>query len=272
MLLLLLVVTALVYSAVSHFNAPDVDVVVVKAPASVSPVASKPEPEPQAPGAPPSQPEETKDAPSPVPDQTARTEEPSAVSDVKPDEIKPEETAFNPLLSRPVAKDAAPSPKPKGLQAPPPLGKWALRFGLCVYKPNCDRLIEELSSRGINAFMTEGVAEVTFYKVMVGPYPTQTHAEEAAEKFRAKKLDIAPFAVDGQYYLGAASFIDPKTQNEIMETAQSLGYHAESAEGKESRKVYKVYRSLFFDTKQAAEKAMRYHKGRGLACMIEKGN
>lgn len=266
----LLIVTATAYAAVFHFNAPDTDTAVVKAPAT--PVASMPEPEPQAPDTSPSRAEETTDVAPPVPDQIPETKEPSAGLDVKPDEIKQEETALDPLLARPVAKDAEPSPKPKGLQAPPPSGKWALRFGLCVYKSNCDRIIEDLTRRGIKAFITEGEAEVTFYKVMVGPYPTQTHAEEAAEKFRAKKLDISPFAVDDQYYLGAASFIDPKTQNEIIETAKSFGYRAEGAEGKELRKVYKVYRSLLFDTKQAAEKAMRYHKDRGLACMVEKQN
>jgi hypothetical protein len=174
------------------------------------------------------------------------------------------------MLARPVAKDAAPPLKPKGLEAPPPSGKWAVRFGLCVYKSNCDRIIEDLSRKKIETFMTEGNAEVTIYKVMIGPYPTQTHAEGAAQKFRIKKLELSPFAVDDQYYLGAATFIDPKTQNAIIETAKSLGYRAEGVSGRESRKVYKVYRSGMFDTKEAAEKAMRYHKEQGLACIIER--
>jgi hypothetical protein len=131
-------------------------------------------------------------------------------------------------------------------------------------------MVEDLSRKRIESFITEGAAEVTFYKVMVGPFPTQTHAEAAAGKFRAKKMELSPFAVDDQHYLGAASFIDPKTQNEIIGTAKSLGYRAEGASAKEIRKVYKVYRSLMFDTKQAAEKGMRFHKEKGLDCIIEK--
>lgn len=246
-------VAALAYAAIFHLNAPAPDVAVVNVPAPPTP-------------APP-----TPIAKAPEPEATpAATSYPAAAPDVKPEEIKQEEPAFDPLLTRPVAKDAAPAPKPKNVQAPPPSGKWALRFGLCVYKPNCDRMIEDLSRRKVEAFITEGEAEVTFYKVMVGPFPTQTHAESAAEKFLEKKMELSPFAVDDQHYLGAASFIDPKIQDQMIETAKSLGYRAEGASARELRKVYKVYRSLMFDTKQAAEKALRYHKERGLDCMIER--
>lgn len=264
---LLLLMAATGYAAISYLNAPAPDVAVVNVPAP--PVVETPAPKPQEPATPQPIAEEPKPA-AQVEDQTPATSEPSAVVEVKPDEVKLDEPAFDPLLARPVAKDAAPTSKPKNVQAPPPSGKWALRFGLCVYKPNCDRMVEELSHKKIEAFITEGEAEVTFYKVMVGPFPTQTHAESAAEKFREKKMELSPFAVDDQHYLGAASFIDPKIQNQMIETAKSLGYRAEGASARESRKVYKVYRSLMFDTKQAAEKALRYHKERGLDCMVER--
>lgn len=265
-IVLMLVMAATGYAAISYLNtpAPDVAVVNVPAPPTVETPAPKlnelATPEPIA--------EEPKSAP--VTEQAPATPSSSAVTDVKPGETKQEEPVFDPLLTRPVAKDAAPAITPKNVQAPPPSGKWALRFGLCVYKPNCDRMIEDLSHRKIEAFISEGEAEVTFYKVMVGPFPTQTHAEAAAEKFREKKMELSPFAVDDQHYLGAASFIEPKIQNQIIEAAKGLGYRAEGASARESRKVYKVYRSLMYDTKQAAEKALRYHKERGLDCMIER--
>lgn len=264
----LLIVTLMAYAAGSRHNSPDTDVAVMNVPSAS--VVSKPEPKFKEPDTSPPRAEETKDIKPPVPDQTPPLKEQSAVAEVKSDETIKVESAFDPLLTRPVAKEAKPAPKSVVAQASLPSGKWAVRFGLCVYKPNCDRIIEELSRRKIEAFITEGEAEVTFYKVMVGPFPTQTHAEAAAEKFRAKKMELSPFAVDDQHYLGAASFIDPKTQNEIIETAKSLGYRAEGASAKETRKVYKVYRSLLFDTKQAAEKGMRYHKGKGLDCIIER--
>lgn len=262
--ILLVTVAVAAYLAVFHFNAPDTSVATLNAPAPSE--APKPAPVPDT--APPHVDE--KATTPPVADQTPQIKEPSAGLEVKPDETKQEQAEFDPLLARPVAKDAAPSPKPKGVKASPPSGKWAIRFGLCVYKSNCDSIIEELSRKKIEAFITEGEAEVTFYKVMVGPFPTQTHAEAAAEKFRAKKMELSPFAVDDQYYLGAASFIDPKAQNAIIETAKSFEYRAEGVSGRESRKVYKVYRNVMFDTKQAAEKAMRYDKGKGVACFIER--
>jgi cell division septation protein DedD len=260
----LVTVAVAAYLAVFHFNAPDMDVTVMNAPApseTATPAHKLDTAPPHVDG---------KATKPPVADQTPQIKEPGAAPEVKPDEIKQEQTAFDPLLARPVAKDAAPSPKPKGVKAAPPSGKWAIRFGLCVYKSNCDRIIEDLSRKKIEAFITEGVADVTFYKVMVGPFPTQTHAEAAAEKFRAKKMELSPFAVDDQYYLGAASFIDPKAQNAIIETAKSFEYRAEGVSGREPRKVYKVYRNVMFDTKQAAEKAMRYDKEKGVACFIER--
>ena len=276
-------VTATIYLAVFYFNAPNMDVSslggVFFTPPSIPDVAvvntpapheaPKPAPTPYKPDTSPPHADE-KDVKPPVPAQTPQTKEPSAEPEVKPDETKHEQAVPDPLLARPVAKDAAPSPKPKGVEAPPPSGKWAVRFGLCVYKANCDRIIEDMAHKGISAFIAEGNAEVMIYKVMVGPFPTQTHAKAAGEKFQAKKLELSPFAVDDQYYLGAATFIDPKTQDTIIETAKSFGYQAEGVSGKESRKVYKVYRNVMFDTKQAAEKALRYHKEQGLACIIER--
>lgn len=265
--ILLMTVAVAAYLAVFHFNAPDTSVATLNAPAPSETATPAPRPDTRD-TAPPHVDEK---APKPsVADQTPQIKEPSTAPEVKPGEIKQEQTTFDPLLARPVAKDAAPSPKPKGVKAAPPSGKWAIRFGLCVYKSNCDRIIEDLSRKKIEAFITEGEAEVTFYKVMVGPFPTQTHAEAAAEKFRAKKMELSPFAVDDQYYLGAASFIDPKAQNAIIGTAKSFGYRAEGVSGKEPRKVYKVYRNVTFDTKQAAEKAMRYDKEKGVACFIER--
>lgn len=260
----LMTVTATAYLAVFHFNALDkMEVAVVNAPAPRE--APKPQEVDTS-----TLPADEKKAKPPVLDQTAQATEPAALPEVKPDETKLEQAEFDPLLARPVAKDAAPTPKPKGVEAPPPSGKWTIRFGLCVYKANCDSIIEDLTRRKIEAFIAEGEAEVTVYKVMIGPYPTQTHAEAAAGKFRANKLELSPFAVDDQYYLGAASFIDPQTQDAIIETAKSFGYRAEGVSGKELRKVYKVYRKVMFDTKQAAEKAMRYHKEKGVACVIER--
>ena len=263
----LMTVTATAYVAVFHFNTPGMDVSVVNIPAP----REAPKPAPYKPDKAPPHADE-KEVKPPVPAQTPQAKEPSTALEVKPDETKQEQAVSDPLLARPVAKDAAPSPTPKGVKAPPPSGKWAIRFGLCVYKSNCDRIVEDVARKKIEAFIAEGNAEVTFYKVMVGPFPTQTHAEAASEKFRAKKMELSPFAVDDQYYLGAATFIDPKTQNAIIETAKSFEYQAEGVSGKESRKVYKVYRNVMFDTKQAAEKALRYHKEQGVACIIERQN
>ncbi|MBI4666903.1 MAG: hypothetical protein HY751_10910 [Nitrospinae bacterium] len=174
------------------------------------------------------------------------------------------------LISRPVAQDAQVKPgqaeKKKPSTGPK---KWRLRFGVCIYSKSCTELLTNLKSRGLLIGMEEGLAEITAHKVMIGPFPTKTHAIESAERFKSNGYNLAPFMAEDRYYLGAETYLDLKSQKGALAMAKSLGLKAEGGLARENRRVYKVYGGITYPVKEEAEKTARALKGRGIECLVE---
>jgi len=167
------------------------------------------------------------------------------------------------IVSRPVARDARADPITDEEDV------WSIRFSLCVYRDSCESVLEMLKREGIDAYLDEGMAEIEVYRVVLGPWPTASGADEATARLRREGVDFSRFSVEDRFYLSAGPFVDEQTAFGVLKKAKDMGYRGDAPSKTEARKVYKVYEGKFAN-KSAASKELLNYKKRGIECVLEK--
>ncbi|MBI5815295.1 MAG: SPOR domain-containing protein [Nitrospinae bacterium] len=192
------------------------------------------------------------------PAEKKKVEEPDTAANVDLEEI----------TTRPVAQDATPAPVKSMVKIG---GGWRVRFALCLYSKSCAMMAAKLAQKDVEVQLTENPAEVTFYRVIAGPWPAVSQAQEAADMLSAKGVEAAPFLAEERYYVSAPSLTTAAGRDMVVKLCKSLWYNVEAAPPKkETRRMFKVYAKGPYADKGAAEKAARVFKGRGIECVVEK--
>jgi cell division septation protein DedD len=111
-------------------------------------------------------------APQPVPPPQAQ-----APSEAPPQAAAPAETHAGAVVSR---------PKPDAAPQPAPVTGWMIQLGSFASRPNAERLVHELKTKGFPAFLTESAnGGRKLYRVRVGPAADHATAQVLAAKLRA---------------------------------------------------------------------------------------
>ncbi len=171
-----------------------------------------------------------------------------------------------PVVSRPVALDFIKEKAAKKVAKPAP---WELRFALCVYRASCESVRVELKKTGVESHIVEGRAKVGVYRVMTGPWPTASHAEEARLQLKSKAVEGNEFVADNHYYLLSDAMPEEKVASAMLNKIREMGLRAEMAFKREPRKVYKVYSGGFPDEETAKAEKNRL-ASQGIDSVVEK--
>jgi len=200
----------------------------------------------------------------------------SPIKPVKPEPVTalPEKAPIKPIMSRPVAKEAASQRKPPGIagrktKAGQKGDIWSVRFALCVMERSCKEIVGKLKRQGIYAFMVEGEAVLTMREIVIGHWRTAAGAKAAREELSKSAIKLSLFTSGGGFYLTTGPIPGPMAAEQTLATIRLKGYRAEKVSKKAARKVYKVYEGAY-NNKENANKRLSVYKKRGIDCIVEK--
>ncbi|VAX19335.1 hypothetical protein MNBD_NITROSPINAE04-1586 [hydrothermal vent metagenome] len=187
--------------------------------------------------------------------------------------VEPEKTSgkdsgsdekLKPIVSRPVAKDAA-------LVATKTVVNdiWVLRFGLCFYKKSCESIQERLKKMGMPAYITKSTTNLLAHRVVVGPWAMASVAEDVREKVEKSGIVSASFSAEDKYYLSTSAVTRKKQAKARLKKIQDLGYRAKLVSKREPFEVYKVYGKSFNNEKKA-KIAMQNFLFSRIECVLER--
>jgi DedD protein len=113
---------------------------------------------------------------------------PTATSANAPPPRVPSETA-PPAAAPPLEAHAGAvvsRPRPEAAPEPTPVTGWMIQLGSFASRPNAERLVHELKTKGFPAFLTESANGARkLYRVRVGPAADHATAQALAAKLRA---------------------------------------------------------------------------------------
>lgn len=232
----------------------------------------------------PSYPEKIEIPPRPV----ARATKPVSPQKPLPGASAKEEKA-TPVRQEPakiVDSDPAPEPKrdvpkqvttrPVAAAATPPViavaskARWQVRFGVFVYEENSKRLAATLGKKGIEAMVKEGSTSLMTLRVIFGPWPTDLQAKEAKKNLEKAGISASRFMAGSKRYLSSSPLRDAAEADAVRRKGIKLGYRADTARKKETRRVYKVYKRESYQNKKAAVTEQKRLTRLGVENVIER--
>ncbi len=171
---------------------------------------------------------------------------------------------LKPIVSRPVAKDAA-------LVATKTVANdiWVLRFGLCFYKKSCESIQERLKKIGMPAYITKSTVNLLAHRIVVGPWAMASVAEDVKGKVEKSGIVSASFSAEDKYYLSTSAVTRKKQAKARLKKIQDLGYRAKLVSKREPFEVYKVYGKSYNNEKKA-KIAMQNFLFSRIECVLER--
>lgn len=168
------------------------------------------------------------------------------------------------LISRPIAQKAA-----TARTKPESGGAWRIRFALCAIKKSCEEIIARLKGQGVNAYILEGVANVTTHRAIAGPWPTRAHVSQTRSKLKQDWRDSSIFTSGGRFFLSTEPLASRAVAEKECRIIKAMGSECRLSSKKEARKVYKVYEGAYKSKRDAVNRRMAYSR-RGIDCIVER--
>ncbi len=174
--------------------------------------------------------------------------------------------------SRPIAEKAEkPAVAKKKTEVNPAVAEniWRVRFGLCMFKASCERIVAQLESKGIMAELAPQAKNVTTYRVIIGPLGTESEAQDAGMRLAQAGHNTTLFMSDNHSFLSTRPYETKEDSIAAMRKIRSLGYKAVDSGRVEKQTVYKVYEGKYNTEKEAIKRRAGF-KNKGIECIVEK--
>ncbi len=171
----------------------------------------------------------------------------------------------------------APVRQPRGvgdLMAPdaPPVdreGDWRVRYGLCNLEESCVKLVAQLTPQGIRTELIRGGAPHPAWQVVMGPWPTPTHAEEAMATLAREGIEASLTRATGQSWLVSTPIEEVDAARSMADRARASGVASRIEEAPSDETVYKVYDVNRYLRREEAQAACRERIGEHIDCVVE---
>jgi hypothetical protein len=152
-------------------------------------------------------------------------------------------------LSRPIT---APVESMKEQAPPPSASGWHIRFGVFRVRDNAYQLVRDLAKRDIAAHVMESASSLDTTRIVYGPWPTDSQASGAAVRLQREGIATNQFAAGSKRFVST----DPLESEEAINKAESaglkFGYTSKKTTKKEPLKVYKVFTTKAYGSKDQA--------------------